>query len=59
MAGDSVKMHVLMDHYNQLQLTLEEYHTVTPSGVLLILIDKARATSSRQQGDMICYKSIR
>ena len=23
MAGDSVKMHVLMDHYNQLQLTLK------------------------------------
>ena len=33
MAGDSVKMHVLMDHYNQLQLTLEECHAVTPNGI--------------------------
>ena len=32
-AGDAVKMHVLMDHYNQLQLTLEECHAVTPSGI--------------------------
>ena len=31
--GDSVKMHVLMDHYNQLQLTLEECHAVTPNGI--------------------------
>ena len=33
MAGDAFKMHVLMDHYNQLQLTLEECHAVTPSGI--------------------------
>ena len=33
MAGDSVKMHVLMDHYNCLQLTLEECHAVTPNGI--------------------------
>ena len=33
MAGDSVKMHVLMDHYNCLQLTLEECHAVTPNGM--------------------------
>ena len=33
MAGDSVKMHVLMDHYNQLQLILEECHAVTPNGI--------------------------
>ena len=32
-AGDSVKMHVLMDHYKQLQLTLEECHAVTPNGI--------------------------
>ena len=32
-AGDSVKMHVLMDHYNCLQLTLEECHAVTPNGI--------------------------
>ena len=32
-AGDSVKMHVLLDHYNQLQLTLEECHAVTPNGI--------------------------
>ena len=31
--GDSVKMQVLMDHYNQLQLTLEECHAVTPNGI--------------------------
>ena len=30
---DSVKMHVLMDHYNCLQLTLEECHAVTPNGI--------------------------
>ena len=28
MAGDSVKMRVLLDHYNQLQLTLEECYAV-------------------------------
>ena len=33
MAGDSVKMHVLMDHYNCLQLILEECHAVTPNGI--------------------------
>ena len=33
MAGDSVKMHVLLEHYNQLQLTLEECHAVTPNGI--------------------------
>ena len=33
MAGDSVKMYVLLDHYNQLQLTLEECHAVTPNGI--------------------------
>ena len=33
MPGDSVKMHVLMDHYNCLQLTLEECHAVTPNGI--------------------------
>ena len=33
MAGDSVKMQVLMDHYNCLQLTLEECHAVTPNGI--------------------------
>ena len=32
-AGDSVKMQVLMDHYNQLQLTLEDCHAVTPNGI--------------------------
>ena len=32
-AGDSVKMHVLLDHYNQLQLTLEECHAITPNGI--------------------------
>jgi len=32
-AGDTIKMHVLMDHYNCLQLTLEECHAVTPSGI--------------------------
>ena len=32
-AGDSVKMHVLLDHYNQLQLTLEECHAVTPNRI--------------------------
>ena len=30
---DTVKMHVLMDHYNCLQLTLEECHAVTPNGI--------------------------
>ncbi|WP_456062235.1 hypothetical protein [Capnocytophaga leadbetteri] len=33
MAGDSVKIQVLMDHYNCLQLTLEECHAVTPNGI--------------------------
>ena len=33
MAGDSVKMYVLLDHYNHLQLTLEECHAVTPNGI--------------------------
>ena len=33
MAGDSVKMHVLLEHYNQLQLTLEECHAVIPNGI--------------------------
>ena len=32
-AGDSAKMHVLLDHYNQLQLTLEECHAITPNGI--------------------------
>ena len=32
-AGDLVKMHVLMDHYNCLQLLLEECHAVTPNGI--------------------------
>ena len=31
--GDSVKMQVLMDHYNCLQLTLEECHAATPNGI--------------------------
>ena len=38
MAGDSVKMHVLMDHYNCLQLTLEECHAVTPNGYAYRLV---------------------
>ena len=33
MEGDSVKMHVLMDHYNQLQLPLEECHAVISNGI--------------------------
>jgi len=33
MAGDSVKMYMLLDHYNQLELTLEECHAVTPNGI--------------------------
>ena len=37
-AGDSVKMHVLMDHYNCLQLTLEECHAVTPNGYAYRLV---------------------
>ena len=37
-AGDAVKMHVLMDHYNCLQLTLEECHAVTPNGIRIQII---------------------
>ena len=33
MEGDLVKMHVLMDHYNQLQLPLEECHAVISNGI--------------------------
>ena len=38
MEGDAVKMHVLMDHYKQLQLTLEECHAVTPNGIHIQII---------------------
>ena len=51
MAGDSVKMHVLMDHYNQLQLTLEECHAVTPNGIHIQI-------SASQEGQRSCSLSM-
>ena len=49
-AGDSVKMHVLMDHYNQLQLALEECHTVTPNGIRIQI-------SASQEGQTLYIKT--
>ena len=48
-AGDSVKMHVLMDHYNCLQLTLEECHAVTPNGIRIQI-------SASQEGQTLYIK---
>ena len=46
---DSVKMHVLMDHYNCLQLILEECHAVTPNGIRIQI-------SASQEGQTLYIK---
>ena len=52
MAGDSVKMHVLMDHYNCLQLTLEECHAVTPNGMRIQIITSQEGQTLTLSKDM-------